>query len=164
MAYERRVNLTRAWAEFERRVGHVISDILPELREEQLQRMGNIFKREIKETITRLNVVDTGRLRDNWNVIRTSPYSVTVGTNVEYAKMVNDGHRQERRFVPGRWRSNGTFEYIPYPMNNGEGMMLTARFVQGRKFIEKARASALPKIRADVEHFMQTVLNEVFGE
>jgi hypothetical protein len=164
MAYDRRVNLSRSWAEFEQRVKHIIGDILPELREEQLMRMGEIFKSEIKETITRLNIVDTGRLRDSWQVKKTTPYTVTVGSNVEYAKMVNDGHRQTRRFVPGRWQSNGTFQYIPYPHNNGQGMMLTARFVEGKKFVEKARRTALPKIREDVEHFMRTVLNEVFGE
>lgn len=66
---------------------------------------------------------------------RTTSY-VRVGTQVEYAKWVNDGFQQHAgQFVPGTWAS-GQFHYQPdaYP----QGMVLTGKHVPGAHMFEKA--------------------------
>lgn len=60
---------------------------------------------------------------------------VVVGTNIAYARYVNDGYTQKAgRFVPGEWRSN-VFHYIP---GHDEGMVLTGAVIQGAHMFEKA--------------------------
>lgn len=60
---------------------------------------------------------------------------LTIGTSVEYAKYVNDGHRQRPgRFVPGVW-SGSKFHYSPGAKT---GMVLRASFVPGSHFFDKA--------------------------
>lgn len=146
-----------SWEQFEERAREMIDDF-DEKKSFLLNRLGMIYQGEIKKKITETGAVDTGRLRASITVEKLSEDSVIVGTNVEYAKFVNDGHIQRRRFVPGRWRSNGTFEYIP---NHDGGMLLRNRFVPGKKFMEKAKYSAKPLIEQEMRNFMEQ-LQEVW--
>ena len=63
-----------------------------------LERMGNIYHAEIIPNVP----VDTSRLADSIFVFGDGiPQDyVEVGTNVEYALYVNDGHVQHKRFLP----------------------------------------------------------------
>jgi len=140
----------RHWGEFEERARRVIKDF-DEKKEQLLMRLGTIYQLEVKKKITTLGAVDTGRLRSSIVIEFEGDSRVVVGTNVEYARFVNDGHVQHRRFVPGRWRGNNTFEYIP---NYNEGMMLTERFVYGKKFMEKAMIVARPNMKREINQFM----------
>ena len=65
---------------------------------ELLMRMGNIYHAEIIPHVP----VDTSRLVDSIVVFGDGiPQDyVEVGTNVEYALYVNDGHVQHKRFLP----------------------------------------------------------------
>ncbi len=58
-----------------------------------------------------------------------------VGTNVPYAKWVNDGFTQiAGQFVPGEWRS-GTFHYQP---GANTGMVLTGKTIEGAHMFNKS--------------------------
>lgn len=60
---------------------------------------------------------------------------LTIGTRVEYAKWVNEGHSQSPgRFVPGIWRGE-RFIYTPGAKT---GMVLKASRVQGSNFFDKS--------------------------
>ncbi|PEN41763.1 phage portal protein [Bacillus wiedmannii] len=109
-----------------------------------LEASGFQFLEEVQNQIISLAVVDTRLLLNSFtkgdgeNVWRSSDGGLTldVGTSVSYAKVVNDGHQQVRRFVPGRWKGHN-FEYDPHAPT---GMMLTAKFIEGRPYWDNAIA------------------------
>ncbi|PFS53470.1 HK97 gp10 family phage protein [Bacillus mycoides] len=109
-----------------------------------LEASGFQFLEEVQNQIISLAVVDTRLLLNSFtkgdgeNVWRSSDGGLTldVGTSVSYAKVVNDGHQQVRRFVPGRWEGH-SFEYDPHAPT---GMMLTAKFIEGRPYWDNAIA------------------------
>ncbi|SCN11925.1 HK97 gp10 family phage protein [Bacillus wiedmannii] len=109
-----------------------------------LEASGFQFLEEVQNQIISLAVVDTRLLLNSFtkgdgeNVWRSSDGGLTldVGTSVSYAKVVNDGHQQIRRFVPGRWEGH-SFEYDPHAPT---GMMLTAKFIEGRPYWDNAIA------------------------
>ncbi|MCU4969255.1 HK97 gp10 family phage protein [Bacillus toyonensis] len=109
-----------------------------------LEASGFQFLEEVQNQIISLAVVDTRLLLNSFtkgdgeNVWRSSDGGLTldVGTSVSYAKVVNDGHQQVRRFVPGRWEGHN-FEYDPHAPT---GMMLTAKFIEGRPYWDNAIA------------------------
>ncbi len=96
----------------------------------------------------KLTPVDTGNLRSRWEYTKIKRKGdmlyIEIFNPVEYASHVEDGHGQDRRFVPGEWRGD-RFEYIP---GHHKGMMLTYRWVKGhhmlRISITKVR-QAIPK-------------------
>lgn len=109
--------------------------------------MGLEFLDIVQDEIIRLGVVDTrlllnsfgkGSNGNEWK-ITSGGLTLEVGTNVKYAKFVNDGHWLNpngvaTRFVPGRW-SGGKFTYDPSA--NG-GMMLKQRWIEGYHFWESS--------------------------
>lgn len=109
-----------------------------------LEASGFQFLEEVQNQIISLAVVDTRLLLNSFtkgdgeNVWRSSDGGLTldVGTSISYAKVVNDGHQQVRRFVPGRWEGH-SFEYDPHAPT---GMMLTAKFIEGRPYWDNAIA------------------------
>lgn len=109
-----------------------------------LEAMGFQFSEEIQMEIIRTKTVDTRRLLNSFdkgdsdNVWKISKHGLTleIGTNVNYASYANDGHWQERRFVPGRWNGQ-RFEYDPKAKT---GMMLKAKWVEGTGYWESALA------------------------
>ena len=92
-----------------------------------LEGLGMEFLRILQDEIVRRNVLDYRLLLhsfqkgDGENVWTLDENGLTleVGTNVEYAKFVNDGHWTnpkgiERRFVPGHWeKANGPLHLHP---------------------------------------------------
>lgn len=109
-----------------------------------LEASGFQFLEEVQNQIISLAVVDTRRLLNSFdkggdgNVWRSSDGGLVleIGTNVEYAKLQNDGWQQVRRFVPGKWEGHN-FEYDPHAPT---GMMLTAKFIEGRPYWDNAVA------------------------
>ena len=85
------------WDEFVERFAELV-DMWGEKKKILLQRMGTIYHSEIIPNVP----VDTSRLVDSIFVFGEgiSQDFVEVGTNVEYALYVNDGHVQHRRFLP----------------------------------------------------------------
>ena len=113
-----------------------------------LDAVGVDMLRIIEDEIIRLDVVDTRLLLrsfhkgDAGNIYRLDSGELTleIGTNVEYAAYVNDGHwlnpkGVETRFVPGYWTSKGRFVY---QRGAKTGMVLKQDYINGRHYIEHA--------------------------
>ena len=88
----------------ERRLAQLIEQQYPaEFRELVIQ-----IARELQTKVKEKTPVKTGRLQESWIVgdivKRSDCYYIEVYTNVEYAAMVEYGHRKQggRGFVPGR--------------------------------------------------------------
>lgn len=109
-----------------------------------LDALGIEFLRVVEDEIIRKEVVDTRLLLNSfhkgdgnnvWEIESEGlQISLEIGTNIEYAKNVNDGHSQKKRFVPGKWEGD-KFTYIP---NANTGMMLTEKFIEGKHYFESA--------------------------
>ncbi len=94
-----------------------------------------IIRKEVVDTRLLLNSFQKGSEGNEWTMnVDGHELTLEVGTNIKYAKSVNDGHKQKRRFVPGEWK-NDKFVYIP---NAKTGMMLTEKFVEGKHYFESA--------------------------
>lgn len=110
-----------------------------------MQGLGNDFLEVIQNEILRRNVINTRNLltsfssgNDVWE-IRDGGLTLEVGTNVEYAKYVNDGHWAnpqgvESRFVPGRWQGD-QFIYDP---DAKTGMVLKQQWIEGSHYWDSA--------------------------
>ncbi|MFG6378597.1 MAG: HK97 gp10 family phage protein [Lachnospiraceae bacterium] len=112
-----------------------------------LEGIGNEFLRIVQDEIIRRQVMDTRLLLASFekgadgNIWRLEEGGMVleVGTNVNYAKYVNDGHWTnsrgvERRFVPGYWQGD---RFIYDPTAKG-GMMLKQHWVEGKHYFEGA--------------------------
>lgn len=146
------------WDEFVQRFANLV-DKWDEKKKILLQRMGNIYHEEIIPYVP----VDTSRLVDNIFVFGEGiPQDyVEVGTNVEYALYVNDGHVQHRRFLPAeRLSAGGRAKYLK---EGAKGIMLSERYVQGAFFMEKGFNSAKPRLERLVDSFMVQIAREVEG-
>ena len=114
---------------------------------EFLESLGDEFLRIVQDEIIRREVVDT-RIRLNsfhkgsegsiWSAT-DGGLTVEVGTNVEYASYVNDGHwtcssGEKQRWVPGTWNGD-RFIYDP---GASTGMLLKQKWISGRHYWESA--------------------------
>lgn len=116
-----------------------------------LEALGFQFLEEVQNEIIRQQVVDTRRLLNSfgpgsedgvWELDRQrGVLTLEVGTNVEYAGWVNDGHwtinpesGKRTRWVPGYWRGD-RFIYDPTAKT---GMLLKLKWVEGKKFFDTA--------------------------
>jgi hypothetical protein len=123
-----------------------------------LEGSGMQFLEEVQLMIKSMQVVDTRRLLNSFNkgaqggvwTKSVGGLRLTVGTNVDYARYVNDGHWTDSksagrpyRFVPGTW-SGGKFTYIP---GHSEGMILALQYIDGKPYFDNA-VTAFRKIFA----------------
>lgn len=112
-----------------------------------LEGIGNEFLRILEDEIIRRKVLDTRLLLtsfhkgDDNNIweITDDGLTLEVGTSLEYAAYVNDGHWTntkgiERRWVPGYWESD-RFIYDPAAKT---GMLLKQHWVEGKHYWESA--------------------------
>lgn len=116
-----------------------------------LEAMGMEFLDVVQDEIIRTQTVDTRRLlnsfqkgdSDNFWSASSGGLTLDIGTNVEYATFVNDGHftispssGKDSRWVPGRW-SGSRFIYEP---NAKTGMLLKFQWVDGTNYWDVALA------------------------
>lgn len=116
-----------------------------------LEGLGMEFLRVIEDEIIRREVLDTRLLLDSFHKgnddgiweLSEDGLTLQVGSNVEYAGYVNDGHRtckngEEMRFVPGDvvTDSSGKIIEFHYNKNAKTGMMLKQKWVEGKHFWE----------------------------
>lgn len=112
-----------------------------------LEGVGNEFLRIVQDEIVRRQVMDSRLLLASFekgaggNVWELTDGGLTleVGTNVEYASYVNDGHWTnskgvEKRFVPGYWEG----ERFIYDPSAKTGMVLKQKWVEGKHYFESA--------------------------
>ena len=129
-----------------------------------LQRMGTIYQASIMYHVP----TDTSTLIGSIKVFGEGIPNdyVEVGTNVEYALYVNDGHVQHRRFLPVDKLTVGgkTKEYKTIKTKDGtEGIMLSERYIPGVHFMEKGFTDAKPRLEREIESFMIQTAREVEG-
>lgn len=86
--------------------------------------------------------------------------TIEVGTDVEYAKWVNDGHKQQPgRFIPGVWNGD-RFIYQPGAKT---GMVLKAQWVEGKHYWEAAirtMENMMPKL---IDAKLEQWISKYFG-
>lgn len=137
-----------------------------------LESIGVDFLNEVRNEIIRKHVVNTRLLLNSfekgvnghiWNKTNGG-LTLEVGTNVKYARAVNDGHWTNspgvsQRWVPGTW-SGDKFTYQP---GADTGMLLKQRFIQGRHFWESAGVIYKSMFHASLEAKMDEWLLSYFG-
>ncbi len=111
--------------------------------------IGDEFLRIVEDEIIRRSVVDTRLLLhsftkgDSHNIWTLTDdggnITLEVGTNLEYAAYVNDGHwtckkGQSKRFVPGYW--NG--EHFIYDPSANTGMVLKQQWINAQPYYTAA--------------------------
>lgn len=119
----------------------------------------------IQDEVIALQVVDTRRLLNSFGKgskdgiwqLTNGGLTLTVGTNVEYAQIVNDGHKQNRRFVPGVW-SGDTFRYIPGAKT---GMLLKAKYIKGKPYWDSAVAIFEKMFEKSMERKFDKWVNDI---
>mgnify|MGYP000107978829 FL=1 len=117
------------WKEFTERCQGVV-DKFEEKKLVLMNKMANICLSEISPLIP----VDTSRLVSSFQVGVVTPNEAEIGTNVEYALYVNDGHVQHRRFLPISYLSaGGRGKYIQ--PGNTKGIMLKEKYIPGKHFL-----------------------------
>lgn len=110
-----------------------------------LEAIGMGFLGIIQDEIIRLEVEDTRRLLNSFSrgnsdcvfEMDSTGLKLTIGTNVEYAGWVNDGHWTNppgvaKRWVPGTWQGK-TFVY---DKNAKTGMLLKQHWIEGYHYFD----------------------------
>lgn len=137
-----------------------------------LEGIGMEFLRVIQDEIIRLKAVDTRLLlasfhkggNDSVWELNEGGLILEVGTNVEYAKYVNNGHwtckkGEAMRFVPG-YMVGEKFVYDPSAKS---GIMLKQRWIDRKPFWENG-ISAIEKMLPDLmERKVQQWFDSYFG-
>lgn len=137
-----------------------------------LEGLGNEFLRILQDEIIRRQVMDSRLLLASFekdgdgNVWRMQEGGLVleVGTNLDYAGYVNDGHWTntkgvERRWVPGYWQGD-RFIYDPAA---DSGMMLKQHWVEGKHYWDSA-LRILNQIYPELlERKLQEWLDSYFG-
>jgi hypothetical protein len=147
------------WDEFVENFGK-LADKWERKKSILLGRMGNIYHAEVIPHVP----VDTSRLVDSITVFYEGIADdyIEVGTNVEYALYVNEGHVQHKRFLPASKLSvGGKKKYLKN--KNQKGIMLKERYVAGAHFMEKGMEDAKPRLYKLVNSFMEEIAREVEG-
>lgn len=137
-----------------------------------LEGLGNEFLRIIQDEIERRKVMDSRLLLASFekdaegNVwkLEESGLTLEIGTNVEYAKYVNDGHWKnpkgvEQRFVPGYWEGD-RFIYDP---SSKSGMVLKQDWVPGKPYFDSALRILDKMYPSLLEKKLQEWLDTYFG-
>ena len=149
----------KEWEEFVENFSRFV-DKWEEKKAVLLKRMANIYQSEVKPLVPE----DTSRLVDSISVFGEGiPQDyIEVGTNVEYALYVNDGHVQHKRFLPAeRLSVGGRAKYLKN--KDQKGIMLSERYVQGKFFFEKGYNASKPRWERAVNSFMKQCAREVEG-
>ena len=147
------------WDEFVKNFSEFV-DKWDDKKVQLLMKMGNIYHGAVIPHVP----VDTSRLVDSISVFGEGiPKDyVEVGTNVEYALYVNDGHVQHKRFLPAeRLSIGGKTKYLKN--KDQKGIMLSERYVKGSFFMEKGLNDAKPSLERLINSFMEQIAREVEG-
>ncbi|OCA85231.1 HK97 gp10 family phage protein [Pseudobacillus wudalianchiensis] len=131
-----------------------------------LEGLGMDFLGLIQDEIIRTETVDTRRLLNSFNrgdsegiwSISEGGLTLEIGTRLAYASYANDGHFQQKRFVPGYWRGD-RFVYEP---GASTGMMLREKWVEGSHYWDNALAIFERIFQRSLERRMQQWLDTEF--
>lgn len=139
--------------------------------EQYLEAVGYEFLRILEDEIIRRKVMDTRLLLASFHkdgegnvwTISDGGLTLEVGSSVQYASYVNDGHWTNPkgvkvRFVPGSWEGD-TFIYDP---NATGGMALTQKWIPGAHYWEAALRILDAMLPTLLEEKLQTWIDEYF--
>lgn len=134
-----------------------------------MEGIGEDFLRIVTDEIERRKITDTRLLFDSFQrgdgnnvwVITEGGLRLEVGTNVEYAAYVNDGHwtckkGEIGRFVPGTW-SGDKFQYDPGAKT---GMYLKQQWIDSKPYFN----SAIIIMEKMVPELLEAKLEEWMGK
>lgn len=137
-----------------------------------MEGIGNEFLRIVEDEIIRKNVLDTRLLLNSFHkeaanniwIIQNDGLTLEVGTNVEYASYVNDGHWTNpsgvaTRWVPGSWNGD-RFVYEPGAKT---GMLLKQKWVEGTHYWEGAIRIMEQMLPEFLERKLERWINDYFG-
>jgi hypothetical protein len=137
-----------------------------------LEALGIELLRIIEDEIIRRDVTDTRLLlhsftkgdKENIWEITDDGLTLEVGTHVDYASYVNDGHWTNTkgvavRFVPGTWNGD-KFQYIPGAKT---GMVLKQKWVPGKPYFDSALRIFEQMLPELCEAKLQQWLDNYFG-
>ena len=137
-----------------------------------LEGLGEELLRIIEDEIVRRDVVDTRLLLHSFtkgdanNIWEISDGGLTleIGTHVDYASYVHDGHWTNSagvavRFVPGTWNGD-KFQYEPGAKG---GMVLRQQWVPGRPFFESGLRIFEQMLPELAEAKLQQWIDSYFG-
>lgn len=137
-----------------------------------LEGIGMEFLRVIQDEIIRLKAVDTRLLLASFHKggsdsvweLNEGGLILEVGTNVEYAKYVNNGHwtckkGEAMRFVPGYMDGNR----FVYDSSAESGIMLKQRRIKGKRFWEKGISIIEKMLPGLMERKVQQWFDSYFG-
>lgn len=155
-----------------RRLANVTDSNLRRQFELWLEAQGFELIDEIQNQIIRLETVDSRRLLNSFDKgsdgniweIKNGGLILEIGTNVKYAKLVNDGHWTnpqgvQTRWVPGRW-SGERFEYDP---GADTGMLLKQQWIDGQPYWDSAIAVYKQLFAASFESKFREWMNSELG-
>lgn len=125
----------------------------PTLRKNCLTRIGYAVKRKTVPFIPR----DTGNLRASLDSKVASEDRVEIGTDVEYAQAVNDGHIQRKRFLPAKYLSRSVKGRKYLKSGNTGGIMLKPKFIPGVHFMEKGLLHSESDINREINKMLEEV-------
>ena len=151
----------------------MVNEKFPIEKEKEMKKLALMATSQIKPLVN----VDTGRLR---NSVDFSPGSSTsepfegksegtilpidedtieITTNVDYAKLVNDGFTMKKRFLPAKYLDTPAGrKYLKD--GNTKGIMLKPKFIKGTHFFEKGLQNSEPQIMVEIDRW----LNELIGK
>lgn len=148
--------------DFARRCEAARADLKP-YAGKALEETGEEFLTIVQMAIQELGNVDTGKLMASFtkgadgNIweLNADGLTLTIGTNVEYAKWVDIGHRQTPgRFIPGYWDG----KHFRYDPGAKTGMILKASFAKGSHYFSRSVGT----LRRMLPEMMETSFGQFF--
>lgn len=151
---------------------------LKEELKKYLQALGNEFLRILEEEIIRRRVMDTRLLLKSFHkgnennvwVLSDGGFTLEIGTNVEYASYVNNGHWTnpkgvKQRFVPGDvvLDTDGKVIEFTYNPNAKTGIMLKQKWVEGTHYLDGAIRTMEKMLPEFLERKLSAWLSNYFG-
>jgi len=140
--------------------------------EKYLEALGYEFLDAVREEIERRQVIDTRNLLISFTkgadgnvwTLDEGGLTLEVGTSVNYAAFVNDGHwtnpkGTSQRWVPGHW-SGDRFTYDP---SSDEGMLLKQHWVEGKHYFEAGLRILEKTFPTLLERKLQEWMDSYFG-
>lgn len=138
-----------------------------------LDAIGNDFLRVVEDEIIRRKVMRTRELLASFHkgnekgvyILDVDGLTLEVGTSVDYAGYVNDGHWTnpkgvDRRWVPGYWNGD---EFI-YDPSAETGMLLKQHWVSGNPYFDSALRAFETIFSTSLDKMMSEWFAEYFGE
>lgn len=144
------------------RVEQVINNVLNE--------WGIIFLNKVTDNIIECKSVVTSNMiasftfGDTNSIWEVDKNSITVGSKVRYAYLVENGHwnmgeNVTHRFIPGYWKSGDTGDKFVYDPTAKGGMMLKLQYIEGKKFFAKALLEMEGQIGEIFDSYMAELLD-----